>query len=235
MARTVKTSEFSAASARYVDAAVKKANTNANAFLTKAEAAALPADLKDNYQRFRLDDPRGIASAKLFAKGYAEHVRAAAERADVNGDGVIAATEARYLPKDLQDNFANYARVAPLPAPKVVTEVSLPLSQKNIDLVRAAMTDFVEHQLTLRRPTDDGFEYENRDWAELVHEFGGDDEHAALKAEALDLAKRWTPDSDWDPDTSSRGGVYFVGHFKMITMFISLDQGKPPSFATEID
>ena len=31
-----------------------------------------------------------------------------AKRADTNGDGFISTAESRKLPRDLQDNFANY-------------------------------------------------------------------------------------------------------------------------------
>jgi hypothetical protein len=237
MARTVRVADFAAASARYVEGAVKKANVNGNAYLTKAEAAALPKDLQDNFEAKRMSSLSHVVSAREFVGDYAQTVKDAAERADVNGDGVIAATEMRHLPTELQDNYANFARVAAPAAPEAITEVSLPLSDANIQKVRAAFVDYIEHDLTPRRPSaePDEFDYENRDWANLVRELGGDDEHEALKTEALKMAKSWEPNADWEASPNSDGGVYFTGDFKFITLFIELDKGKQPAFMSEVD
>jgi hypothetical protein len=80
-------------------------NTDHNAWVTKAEAAKLPASLKDNYDNYRAARGNRGVTQKEVAASFTAYVTAHALRADKNGDGIISATEARYLPTDLKDNF----------------------------------------------------------------------------------------------------------------------------------
>jgi hypothetical protein len=88
-----------------VRVAVDRANANGNAFLTRAEATALPANLKDNYDAFQAQQPTGVVGAERFADAFVRSVARAAAAADANGDGVLTRREARALPAELRDNF----------------------------------------------------------------------------------------------------------------------------------
>ena len=88
-----------------VRVAVDRANTDKTAFLTRAEAGALPANLKDNYDAYQRRQSNGVVGSARFAKEYVRSVARAAATADTNRDGVLTKREARGLPVDLQDNF----------------------------------------------------------------------------------------------------------------------------------
>lgn len=88
-----------------VRVAVASANTDKNGFLTRREAGALPANLKDNYDAYQQRQSNGVVGSARFAEEYVRSVAQAAAAADVNRDGVLTKREARALPVDLQDNF----------------------------------------------------------------------------------------------------------------------------------
>ncbi len=93
----------------YVTASVKRANADSNPYLTKAEAKALPKDLRDNYETHRvLGNGNDRVSANKFIQKFTAYVAVQAEKADLNGDGLLSTAEAKNLPKDVRDNFANY-------------------------------------------------------------------------------------------------------------------------------
>ena len=100
---------FVKAARSYVASSVKAANTDKNPYLTKTEAKALPKDLKDNYEAHRvLGNYNSRVAANKFVEKFAGYVAVQAEKADKNHDGYLTQTEAKALPKDLRDNFANY-------------------------------------------------------------------------------------------------------------------------------
>lgn len=109
MTQSVKTSAFISSSAKYVKAAVEKANANGNAYLTKAEAAMLPLDLQDNFAAYRAGtSTSGGALASDFVRSYEAYVAAMASQADRTGNGILSLADAKDLPVDLQDNFETY-------------------------------------------------------------------------------------------------------------------------------
>jgi hypothetical protein len=104
-----KISDFVASSKSYVKSAVRNANTDGNAYLTKAEAKALPKDLKDNFETHRvLAQDNARVSVSKFTTNYPKYVAVQARAADANGDGILSAAEQKKLPKDLRDNAANF-------------------------------------------------------------------------------------------------------------------------------
>ena len=108
---SVKVADFIRSSASYIRANVRQANADGNTYLTKAESKALARDLKDNFENHRWGaQDNGSVTASKFINRFTDYVAVHAKRADVNGDGFISAKEAKTLPKDLQDNFANYSR-----------------------------------------------------------------------------------------------------------------------------
>lgn len=93
----------------YVQESVKKANTNGNPYLTKAEAKKLPRDLRDNFEAHRIGaQDNGRVSVKKFEANYVKYVAVHATRADKNGDGILSARDVTNLPRDLRDNAQNY-------------------------------------------------------------------------------------------------------------------------------
>ncbi len=129
--------ELLSATKRYVQAQVKKANANGNTYLTAEEAKKLPADLRDNYEAFRRAGHLRV-SVKQFTESFTAYVAKSAASADKNKDGVLTATDARSLPKDLRDNFLNYVAATRPPAPPAQTET---------DRGRAALTSYVKDVL----------------------------------------------------------------------------------------
>lgn len=106
---SVKVADFISSSAAYVRANVAKANKNGNAYLTKTESKSLAKDLKDNFEAHRLgSQENGSVTASKFVGKFTDYVAVMTKRADTNRDGFISTAEARKLPTDLQDNFANY-------------------------------------------------------------------------------------------------------------------------------
>lgn len=102
--------KFIAASKQYANSAIDKVNTNGNIYLTLAEEAKLPKDLRDNLKKHRaLAQENGVTVVAKAKKAYGGYVTAKAWAADKTPDGKLTLTEGtRYLPKDLQDNFRNY-------------------------------------------------------------------------------------------------------------------------------
>ena len=93
----------------YVTSSVKAANADGNAYLTKSEAKALPRDLQDNFEAHRvLGNGNERVAARKFIEKFTGYVAVGAEKADKNHDGYLSATEAKDLPKDVRDNFANF-------------------------------------------------------------------------------------------------------------------------------
>ncbi len=106
---TLTVQKFISKSGSYIRREVQKANTNKNPYLTKAEAKKLPKDLKDNFENYRMraQDNR-VVTAKKIEKGYVRYVATGAYNADRNDNGLLSYAEAKSLPKDLKDNYANY-------------------------------------------------------------------------------------------------------------------------------
>lgn len=93
----------------YVTANVKAANADGNTYLTKTEAKGLSKDLRDNYETHRLlGNGNATVVANKFIQKFTDYVGVQARKADVNGDGYLSTAEARKLPKDVRDNFANF-------------------------------------------------------------------------------------------------------------------------------
>jgi hypothetical protein len=93
----------------YVTASVKNANLDGNTYLTKAEGKKLPKDLRDNFETHRLlGNGNSTVVAEKFIQKFTDYVAVQARKADVNGDGYLTSAEAKKLPKDVRDNFANY-------------------------------------------------------------------------------------------------------------------------------
>lgn len=106
---SVKVADFIRSSAAYVRANVANANKDGNAYLTKTESKKLAKDLKDNFEAHRLgSQENGSVTANKFVAKFTDYVAVMAKRADTNRDGFISTNEAKKLPTDLQDNFANY-------------------------------------------------------------------------------------------------------------------------------
>lgn len=100
---------FVSSTRAYVTANVKKANVDGNTYLTKAEGKALAKDLRDNFEAHRvLGNGNSTVVAKKFIQKFTDYVAVQASKADANGDGYLTTTEAKKLPKDVRDNFANY-------------------------------------------------------------------------------------------------------------------------------
>lgn len=116
---SVNVADFTSKSASYARAAIAKANANGSTYLTLTEAKSLPKDLKDNFENFRGE---GSVSAAKFATAYAAYVKAAAQKADTNDNGLISPSEVKKLPFDLQDNLANFSRVKTATAPSLEDE-----------------------------------------------------------------------------------------------------------------
>jgi len=107
---SVKVADFIRSSASYIRANVRSANTDGNAFLTKAESKNLAKDLKDNFDNHRFGaQDNATVTAEKFITRFTDYVAVHAKRVDTNNDGFISAAEAKKLPKDLQDNFRNYS------------------------------------------------------------------------------------------------------------------------------
>lgn len=112
---SVKIADFVSASAKYVRAAANAANADKNAYLTKAEGKALPRDLRDNFENHRVGaQANGSVTKSKFVSRYTDYVAVMAKKADKNGDGFLSATEAKNLPRDLKDNFANFKALRPV-------------------------------------------------------------------------------------------------------------------------
>lgn len=106
---SIKVSDFIKASRTYVQKNVKEANRDGNPYLTKAEAKALPRDLRDNFEAHRvLGQDNARVSVKKFEQNFVAYVAVNARKADKDGDGILHATDMGKLPRDLRDNFGNF-------------------------------------------------------------------------------------------------------------------------------
>ncbi|MFL5319211.1 MAG: hypothetical protein ACJ790_06105 [Myxococcaceae bacterium] len=105
----VKIDDLVAASRKYVDAQVKKADVNGNKVLTQTEAKKLATDLQDNFSASQFKLPNGSVTAKDIAREFTVMVEAWAKASDKNGDGYLTATEAKALPQTLRDNYLDFA------------------------------------------------------------------------------------------------------------------------------
>ena len=102
----IKVNDFVRASRAYVEKSLEKANKNDNAYLTKAEAKALPKDLRDNFAAVSAGG-KSVRVAE-FKESFTRYVAASARAADANKDGVLSSADGSKLPRNLQDNFKNY-------------------------------------------------------------------------------------------------------------------------------
>ena len=105
MSRSIFVNSFVIRSNDAVRVAVDRANADKNGLLTRSEAQALPANLKDNYDAFQQRQSNGVVGTARFAEEYVRYVAQASAAADTNRDGILTKSEARTLPVDLQDNF----------------------------------------------------------------------------------------------------------------------------------
>ena len=104
----VNISELVAASKKYVNDQLQKADVDKNKVLTQTEARKLAADLKDNFDASQFKLPNGSVKASDVAREFVVMMEAWARASDKNGDGFLSTTEAKALPKTLRDNYANY-------------------------------------------------------------------------------------------------------------------------------
>ena len=104
----VSITELVAASKIYANSQIKKADLNKNQLLTKTEAKKLAADLQDNFDASQFKLPSGSVKVADVAKEFVVMMEAWARASDKNGDGYLSKTEAKALPKNLRDNYANY-------------------------------------------------------------------------------------------------------------------------------
>lgn len=100
--------ELVTSSKRYVDGQVKAANTNRNGYLTPTEAKKLSPDLQDNFAASQFKTSWGSVKPADVSREFVVMMEAWANAADKNGDGRLSRTEAKSMPKSLQDNFNNY-------------------------------------------------------------------------------------------------------------------------------
>ncbi|MBL9038783.1 MAG: hypothetical protein JNG84_09735 [Archangium sp.] len=101
--------KFVQASAKYVDANLKKIDLNRDGKVSAAEAKALPKDLRDNFESFRAKKSgTGAVSVKEFAASFKSYVSTTAKKADADKDGFLKQADTKKLPVDLRDNFLNF-------------------------------------------------------------------------------------------------------------------------------
>ncbi len=106
---TLTVKKFISKSNSYIKKEIAKANKDGNSFLTKAEAKKLPKDLRDNFENFRVRaQENGVVTAKELQKAYTKYVAIAGYTADKNDNGLLSYAEAKSLPTDLKDNYADY-------------------------------------------------------------------------------------------------------------------------------
>lgn len=212
-------SDLVAASRRYVEERVARANVNHNGYLTTAEAQKLPKDLRDNFEAFRKSHPR--VSVKQFTKDFTEYVAKSAKAADKNNDGVLTATDARRLPKDLRDNFLNYVQATqgPTPTPKTETQLG-----------REALADHLKNVIfNTGNPEGEAFRTAVLDWRTPA-------ERATAKTSLEAEAAAWTPQApDWEK-TVTGGTTTYAGRFFQLYTELRFQPGSPkPTVYIEID
>jgi hypothetical protein len=105
----LKSTDFVQATRGYVKNSIEKANKDHNPYLTKAEAKALPKDLRDNFENHRLGAQKnGRVTAKKFEERYVGYVETHMNKADANKDGYLTWNDLKRLPADLRDNAKDY-------------------------------------------------------------------------------------------------------------------------------
>jgi hypothetical protein len=110
MPRTIIGSDFTHHEARRMAAEVKKANVNNNPYLTIAEAAVIPPELRDDFEAYRQAQANKVVVAKKFVDAFGAKLETAVPRADIDGDGKLDTSERNRLPNRLRNNAAAYYR-----------------------------------------------------------------------------------------------------------------------------
>ena len=129
--KPVSVQKFISASSKSMKAAVERANANKNTFLTMAEAAKLPAELKDNFKNHRVGNGSGAVVADDLIENFSRYAALQARKADANGNGVISLLESKNLPADLQDNFAKLRGAASSDSSAAAKSVTITEDDKN--------------------------------------------------------------------------------------------------------
>lgn len=211
--------ELIGASKKYLEAEVKKANINGNAYLTVDEAKKLPADLRDNYESFRKAGNARV-SVKQFTESFTAYVAKSANAADKNKDGVLTKTDAKALPKDLRDNFLNYVTATQAPTPPVLSET---------DQGRAALASYVKNVMfNTGNPEGEAFRSACLDGHTPAVV-------ATIRREFDQAAATWSPTGpEWEqwvkPDFTTYGG-----RFNQLYTEITFRPNQAPSVYVEID
>jgi hypothetical protein len=205
------------ASKQYLADRVKKANLDNNAYLTQAEAKKLPADLRDNYDTFRkAGHPR--VSVKKFSDNFVKYVAVSARAADKNKDGVLTATEAKALPKDLRDNFLSYVKATTRPAVPTVT-----------DLGRQALGDYVKNVL-FNSGNPEGASFRS-----AIVDGHTPTEKAEIRRQMDAEVAAWSPTApDWEKTVQGTTTTYSGRLFQLYTE-VKFEAQKAPSVFVEID
>jgi hypothetical protein len=211
--------ELIGASTKYVQAEVKKANLDGNAYLTQAEAKKLPADLRDNYEAFRKAGHSRV-SVKQFAESFSAYVASSAKAADKNKDGVLTGTDARALPKDLRDNFLNYVAATQGPTPPVLSET---------DQGRAALASYEKNVIfNTGNPEGQAFRTNILDGHTPA-------EVAAIRSQLEAAAASWSPTPpDWEKTVNGTATTY-AGRFFQLYTEVTFKPGQGPQVFVEID
>lgn len=213
--------ELIGASKRYVEAEVKKANANGNAYLTVEEAKKLPADLRDNFDAFRKAG-NGKVSVKQFTESFTKYVASSATAADKNKDGVLTKTDARALPKDLRDNFLNYVTATQAPPPVTGTET---------DRGRAALKSYVKDVL-FNTGNPEGAAFRSN-----ILEGQSAAVVADIRRQLDEAAAAWSPTApNWEKFDQAGGGTTYAGPFFQLYTEVRFKPGaQVPQVYVEID
>jgi hypothetical protein len=210
------------ASKSYIEAQVKKANLNGNAYLTQEEAKKLPADLRDNYENFRKAGHARV-TVKQFTESFTAYVTKSAKAADKNGDGVLTKTDARSLPKDLRDNFLNYVTATQAPTP------TAPVSET--DKGRAALKSYIDNVIfNTGNPEGDSFRSNILDGQSPAVV-------ADIRNQLNAAAATWSPTGpDWEKFDEGSGNVTYAGRFFQLYTEVRFKTGQQmPEVYVEID
>lgn len=208
-----------AATKQYVEAEVKKANVNGNAYLTLEEAKKLPADLQDNFEAFRKAGHSRV-SVRQFTETFVDYVSKRAAAADKNHDGTLTRTDASKLPKDLRDNFLTYlSSLEPAPLPLTDT-----------DKGRAALASYVSQVLF------NSGDPEGAAFREAVLSWRTPADQASVRAQMEAEAAAWSPTSpDWEKTVSGDTTTYAGPFFQLYTEVRFKAGDAMPSVYVEID
>ena len=213
--------ELIGASKKYLEAEVKKANLNGNGYLTLEEAKKLPADLRDNYESFRKAGNSRV-TVKQFTESFTAYVTKSASKADKNKDGVLTATDAKSLPRDLRDNFLNYVAATQAPTPAgPVTET---------DRGRAALQSYIKNVIfNTGNPEGESFRTNILDGHPPAVV-------ADLRARLETEAANWSPTNpDWEKHESNGQVTYAGRFFQLYTELTFKPNVAVPQVYVEID